>query len=163
MFRRWYWPFLWILIVPLATLPASIALQEGLDIYDQAQIGVAYGSTWVERDYALRTLAPALLNLLVFAWLLAGTIRTAWATLWIGVIAVARLAVPAVILFTTGVVGADGIHYVDWTPTRAMIFVAELELWLGGLLLWLLFALTTRVQDRYVEERMGPAEEGWSH
>lgn len=158
--RSWYWPFLWVTLVPLAAVPASVALGQNLPLLTPEQVGVAYGAGWAARDDAFSTLAPSLAALLAFAWLLAGNARTVWAALWAGAVAVAHLVVPGLIIAGTGLTGADGMHYVDWNPTRAIIFVAQVELWLGGVLAWLAFSLTTRVVDRVTQQRMEPVRQG---
>ncbi|MFQ5879929.1 MAG: hypothetical protein ACE5IZ_07155 [Dehalococcoidia bacterium] len=88
--RPWGWPFLWILLIPIVTVPWHGILLEDL------------GRGRYPVEDVLPTLAPGLLNLVAFLWVLSPERRTQYAALVAGILGSVRLVVPALIYMASG-------------------------------------------------------------
>ena len=51
----WYMPFLWIAVSSLIAVPVAVYFQNGMQLHEGSELGLAYGSHWVVRAPAGRT------------------------------------------------------------------------------------------------------------
>jgi hypothetical protein len=132
-------PFLWFVISCAVTIPWAIYLQLDLVSVTGAEIGIPYGTDWVLRDDYLETIVPYLFSIVAGVWLIDGDGTTRWAALWCLLAAIGRLAVPLWIVNGPDVVAATGQHYIDWTTLSPLLWFADLQMALLGVMLWALF------------------------
>jgi hypothetical protein len=153
--RLWPLPLLWIIVVPLVTVPWSSALVEGL----QGE-GSCYwkgGNVVCPVRVAVLTLAPGLLNLVPLVWLASPHPRVRRAALLATVLGASRLLVPIVVYVLSsweGLVGMPGYGALGGYQERST------PSWGWSILLWFvsvgcLFVLTITAVVRG-ERRQGP-------
>ena len=155
--RKWFCPFLWVLLIPVVSVPLSVFLQSRMTLYQGTDLGLGNGGPWAVRDQALGTFFPALLNLLAFAWFIFGDGRARWAAVWAGIIGAVGATLPFLVMLNTDSLGVDNIHYVYWIPTVTLV-------WLGAFNTWLATAVTAVafrffVQARERDRMAAPARE----
>lgn len=148
LLRRWFWPFLWVLLVPAASIPLTLYLQSRLVLYEGAEMGLGSGGPWAARDEALGTFAPAMLGLGAFAWCFFGNGRARWAALWAGIIGAAGAGVPFLVILNTDSLGPDNIHYVYWIPTATLVWVGTFNAWMAALFAAVAFRIVVQARDR---------------
>ena len=144
--RKWFWPFVWVLLIPVVSVPLSVFFQSRILLYEGTELGLGNGGPWAVRDQALGTFFPALLNLVAFAWCFIGHGRTRWAAVWAGIIGAAGAILPFVVMLNTDSLGQDNIHYVYWIPTVTLV-------WLGAFNTWLATAVATAAFRFFVQAR----------
>src|SRR3990170_785091 len=91
----WRWPFVWILLAPLATVPLTLtmlAFRPGGhycgDLCDNVPLGHALASLW-----------PGIFNLAPFLWLRSSSGRVRGAAVVAGILGALRVAVPALMYY----------------------------------------------------------------
>ena len=149
LLRRWYWPFLWVLLIPAVSVPLSVLLQTRITLYEGADLGLGSGGPWAARDSALSTFFPALLNLVAFAWCFLGDGRARWAALWAGVFGTAGALLPFLVMLNTDSLAQDGIHYVYWIPTVTLVWLGAFNSWLATLIATVGFRIFAQARDRW--------------
>jgi hypothetical protein len=154
--RRWFWPFLWVLLVPAISVPISILLQSRLTLQEGAELGLGDGGPWVDRQSALETFSPALLSLGALIWLFLGNGRARWAAFWAGLISAAGAAVPFFVILNTDSVGLNGVHYVYWIPTMSLVWLGAFNTWLAALVAALMFRIYVQARERARALEMAP-------
>lgn len=119
--NQWGWPFVWILLIPIATVFWSAVLldqllDEGICTFVQQPFGTErFFDQWrCPREDVLPTLLPGLLNLVAFSWVLSGQREVRWAALVAGTLGAVRLAAPLLIYGRSGA-------YVDIDDLRPII------------------------------------------
>lgn len=148
--HRWWMPFLWLAASSLIAVPVAIYLQLDMQLQTGAELGLPYGEHWVLRDHFLETILIYVLNLGCAIWLLDADGSTRWAAFWALLLAIARIATPITLVALADVQMATGQHYVDWATMRIVVWFADVELFIFGLMLWAVFA-------RFVGETGGAA------
>jgi hypothetical protein len=107
----WRWPFLWVLLVPVVTMPLQVerlGASEGFlaaNVYENCDLAPGPGltNTWkCPVECVLPTLMPGLLNLVAFLWLVSPRRKTRYAALVAGALGAVRVAVPALIYMALG-------------------------------------------------------------
>lgn len=103
----WRWPFLWIILIPVVTMPLQVerlGASEGFlaaNVFENCDLVPdipGQTNTWkCAVEDVLPTLMPGFLNLVAFAWLLSPRRKTRYAALAAGTLGALRLAVPALI------------------------------------------------------------------
>jgi hypothetical protein len=156
--RRWFWPFLWVLLIPVVSVPLSVFFQSRMVLSEGSELGLGNGGPWAARDAALSTFFPALLNLLAFAWCILGDGRTRWAALWAGVIGAAGALLPFVVILNTDSLGPDGLHYVYWIPTVTLVWLGAFNTWLAALVATVVFRVFVQARDRARAAGPAPAQ-----
>jgi hypothetical protein len=144
--RKWFWPFVWVLLIPVVSVPLSVFFQSRITLHEGTELGLGNAGPWVARDSALATFFPALLNLVAFAWCFFGDGRARWAAVWAGVIGAADAILPFVVMLNTDSLGQDNIHYVYWIPTVTLV-------WLGAFNTWLATAVATAAFRFFIQAR----------
>jgi hypothetical protein len=141
--NQWGWPFVWILLIPMATVFwSAVLLQQALDEGICTFVPIA-GERIVDqwrcpREDVSPTLLPGLLNLVAFSWVLSGQREVRWAALVAGTLGAVRLAAPLLIY---GLSGA----YVDIGDLRPIIVFAQGSSVLASWVLWGLSAVSALV------------------
>jgi len=148
LLRKWFWPFLWVLFIPVVTVPLSVFLQSHITLNEGTELGLGNGGPWAARDQALATFFPALLNLVAFAWCLFGDGRARWAAIWAGVIGAAGAILPFVVMLNTDSLGQDGLHYVYWIPTVTLVWLGAFNTWLASVVAAVVFRFFVGVRER---------------
>jgi hypothetical protein len=138
--HNWYMPFLWLTLSAAISIGTAIYFQIGMPLHPGAELGLAYGDGWVLRDDFLATIVVYLLNLGCAIWLLDSDGSTRWAAFWASLLSIARIAVPVSLATMSDVTLASGQHYIDWHTLRIVIWVADIQLFFAGLMLWGVFA-----------------------
>jgi len=107
--NQWGWPFVWILLIPIATVFWSAVLldqilDEGICDFVEPPFGqeVLFDEWRCPREDVLPTLLPGLLNLVAFSWVLSGRQKVRWAALVAGTVGAVRLAAPLLIYRLSG-------------------------------------------------------------
>jgi len=157
--RRWFWPFLWVLLIPVVSVPLSVFLQSRMVLSEGTELGLGNGGPWAARDSALGTFFPALLNLLAFAWCIFGDGRTRWAAIWAGIIGAAGALLPFVVILNTDSLGPDGLHYVYWIPTVTLVWLGAFNTWLAALVATVVFRVFVQARDRARSAGPAPAQQ----
>ncbi len=165
----WWWPFAWITLTPIVTVPLSAILFSTLAGYhspgeaglpDRSEHGW-FGST---HEYAevLPTLIafvlPGLLNLVSFLWVSSTRPRVRAAGIVAGLLGIVRVSIPVIVLMLSfdRYANASGTSYFDFVTEGFMVFAPapHLELWffgalawLGTLLVWALFAVILCISE----------------
>jgi len=147
--RKWFWPFLWVLLIPAVSVPFSVFLQSHITLHEGADLGLGSGGPWAARDTALGTFSPALLNFAAFAWCILGDGRARWAALWAGTVGAASALIPFLVILNTDSLGQDGIHYVYWTPTVILVWLGVFNTWLAALIVAVGFRVFAQARDRW--------------
>lgn len=137
--HRWWMPFAWFALSCAITIPCAIYEQMELVTVPGADLGVAYGSEWVARDRYLETIVPYLFSLVAGVWLLDADGSTRWAAFWALCAAIARIAVPLWIVTVPDITGPTGQHYIDWGTLRPLLWFADFQMAMLGVMLWALF------------------------
>jgi hypothetical protein len=137
--HRWWMPFALFTLSCAATIPFAIYEQLDLITLTGAEIGVPYGSEWVARDQYLETIVPYLFSLVAGVWLLDGDGSTRWAAFWALCAAIARIATPLWIVTVPDVTGVSGQHYIDWGTLRPLLWFADFQMAMLGVMLWAIF------------------------
>jgi hypothetical protein len=146
--RKWFCPFLWVLLIPVVTVPLSVFLQSRMTLYEGTDLSLGNGGPWAVRDQALGTFFPALLNLVAFAWCFFGQGRARWAAIWAGIIGAAGAILPFVVMLNTDSLGLDNIHYVYWIPTVTLVWLGAFNTWLAALVATVIFRVFVQAKDR---------------
>jgi hypothetical protein len=137
--HSWHMPFAWFVVSCAITIPLAIYMQQDLVHLTGSEIGAAYGTDWVLRDDYLETIVPYLFSIVAGVWLIDGSGTTRWAALWCLVAAIGRLAVPLWIVNGPDITGVTGQHYIDWATLRPLLYFADLQMALFGVMVWALF------------------------
>jgi hypothetical protein len=148
LLRKWVWPFLWVLLIPVLSVPLCVFLQSRITLYEGAETGLGNGGPWAARDSALGTFSPLMLNILAFAWCLLGNGRARWAALWAGTVGTAGALLPSLVILNTDSLGPDGMHYVYWIPTVTLVWLGVFNAWLGTLIAAVAFRVLVQARDR---------------
>ncbi len=104
--RPYAWPFLWILLIPIATVPWTEHLLSGL--VDHGSCVLVQECSVFEKSWecpvqnVLPTLLPGLLNLVPFLWLSSRQRGVRYAALVAGTLGAVRVAVLALIYVVEG-------------------------------------------------------------
>jgi hypothetical protein len=138
--HRWYMPFAWITLSSLISVPLAIYLQGGLTMHPGSELGLAYGSHWVLRDDFLETIVPYVTSLGCAIWLFNGDGSTRWAAAWALAAGIFRLALPIALAGMADATLANGQHYIDWHTLRVVIWFADIQMFVIGIMLWVGFA-----------------------
>ena len=164
----WWFPFRWIILAPIVSVPLSAALFEMLAGNQEPEaVGLPAsdaGCSWFCSAYEYAELNPTLIaftvpgvvNLVAFAWVLSKEPRVRIAAMVAGLLGLLRLSVPTIVLLLiiNRLTNGDGVTYVQWDvggigpsfPIPMPHFAVWLfgaAAWFGSLLVWgLLF-------DRY--------------
>jgi uncharacterized RDD family membrane protein YckC len=131
----WMWPFLWILFIPIVTVPWQLALVRDLasgnpDCTTRSVMFFdGYSDNYVcPSGDILPSLLPGLLNLAAFAWVLTGRRTTQIAALVAGALGAIRLIVPVTLYWQSATVEINtGFGF--WFVTGAS-FGYSLGLWM---------------------------------
>jgi hypothetical protein len=148
LLRRWFWPFLWVLLVPAISVPFSVVLQSRMTLHEGTELSLGSGGPWAARDAALTTFLPMLLNLVAFTWLVFGDGRTRWAAVWAGIIGGAGAVLPFLVILNTDSLGPDNIHYVYWIPTVSLVWLGAFNTWLAAIIAAIVFRAFVQARDR---------------
>jgi hypothetical protein len=148
LLRRWFWPFLWVLLIPAISVPFSVALQSRMTLYEGTELGLGSGGPWAARDEALATFLPAMLSLVAFAWCLLGDGRARWAAVWAGIIGGAGALLPFLVILSTDSLGPDNTHYVYWIPTASLVWLGAFNTWLAAIIGAVVFRIFVQARDR---------------
>jgi hypothetical protein len=161
LLRKWFWPFLWVLLIPVISVPLSVFLQSRITLHEGTELGLGNGGPWAARDSALSTFFPALLNLVAFAWCFFGDGRARWAAIWAGIIGAAGAILPFVVMLNTDSLGQDNIHYVYWIPTVTLVWLGAFNTWLATVVAAVIFRFFVQVRER--ARAAAPAREREQH
>jgi hypothetical protein len=137
--HRWYMPFVWITMSSLVAVPLAAYFEHGMEVHAGAQLGLAYGNTWVVRDDFLASIVPYLLGLGSVIWLFNADGSTRWAAFWALLAAIGRIVVPIALANMTEVSLASGQHYIDWHSMRILIWFQDFQMFAFGIMLWAAF------------------------
>lgn len=137
--HRWYMPFLWFALSCAATVPLAVYWQLDLVSVPAAELGLGYGNSWVLRDKYLETIVPYGMSLVAGCWLIDSEGTTRWAAFWALLAAVARIAVPLWIVNGPDITAATGQHYIDWGTLRPLLWFADFQMVMLGVMMWALF------------------------
>lgn len=138
--HNWYMPFVWLAIASGVSVSVAVYLQQDMQMNAGAELGFAYGNAWVLRDDFLATIVVYGLNLGTIIWLFNPDGSTRWAAFWASLLAIAKIAVPISLSTMADVsVGTDR-HYVDWSTLRVVVWFADAQLFVLGLMVWGAFA-----------------------
>ena len=148
LLRRWVWPFLWVLLIPVVSVPLSLFLQSRITLYEGAEMGLGNGGPWAARDEALGTFSPLMLNFVAFAWCFLGNGRARWAAFWAGIVGAAGAFLPFLVILNTDSVGPDTIHYVYWIPTVTLVWLGTFNAWVAALVAAVAFRVLVQARDR---------------
>jgi hypothetical protein len=159
LLRRWFWPFLWVLLIPLVTVPLSAFLQSRITLHEGTELGLGNGGPWAARDQALATFFPTFLNLAAFVWFVFGDGRTRWAALWAGLVGAAGALLPFAVILNTDSLGPDNMHYVYWIPTVTLVWLGAFNTWLAAGVSAVLFRVFIQARDRARAAMPAPAQE----
>lgn len=160
--NEWWTPFLWIILTPIVTVPLSAILflllagyQEEKDVLDCSFLCDPHDYFAVRGTITAFAL-PGLLNLVPFVWVVSRNTRARLAGIVAGLLGLARLLIPAVVLILSfdRVTGDDGTSYfLDRFPI--LPWTAHIDVWLfgflawtGSLLVWGLFAIISHVYEQ---------------
>ena len=100
----WYWPFAWILLSPVVTVPLMFLVLNLSAHFSAAELEQEPGGLerWGRTFFYLRDVRlahmPGLLNLLALAWLACPSAQTKLAAVLAGLLGAVRLAVPLLVL-----------------------------------------------------------------
>ncbi len=157
-------PFLWIILTPIVTVPLSIILflllagyQEEKDIFAQPScILYCTPNDYLAVNGTIAAFAlPGLVNLVPFVWVVSRNTRARLAGIVAGLLGLARLIIPAVLLILSfdRVTGDDGTSYflvsnpiLPWTAHIGVWLYGFLA-WIGTLLVWASFANISHVNE----------------
>ena len=138
--QRWYMPFIWLAISSLVSVPVAIYFQNDMQLHSAADVGLAYGDSWVLRDDFLATIVVYGLNLGAAIWLFTADGSTRWAAFWATLLGLTKVVMPIALSTMADVpIGLDR-HYVDWNTLRVVIWFQDAQLFVLGLMMWGLFA-----------------------
>jgi hypothetical protein len=137
--HRWYMPFVWLTVTSLWTVPLAIYFQHGVQTHTGAELGLGFGSSWVQRDDLLETIVPYLVNLLCIIWLFNEDGSTRWAAFWSLLLAIVRIAAPVALTATSDVSLAGNQHYLDWNTMRMVLWFQDAQMLIAGVMLWMAF------------------------
>jgi hypothetical protein len=138
--HRWYMPFAWITMSSLVAVPLAMYFEHGMQVHPAAELGLAYGGSWVVRDDFLASIVPYLLGFGCLIWLFNADGSTRWAAFWALIVASVRLVAPVALASMTDVVPvAGGPHYIDWHTMRILIWAQDVEMFFLGIMLWAAF------------------------
>lgn len=137
--NRWYMPFIWITLSSLVAVPLAIYFEHGMPLHPGAELGIAYGNSWVVRDDFLAAIVPHLVGLGCVIWLFNPDGSTRWAAFWALLAAIARIIGPITLATMTDVSVAGGQHYVDWHTMRILIWFQDFQMFAFGIMLWAAF------------------------
>lgn len=144
--HRWYMPFIWITLSSLVTVPLAIHHQLGMELHTGGDLGLAYGTSWVERDHFLESMVFYGASLGSVIWLFNADGSTRWAAFWATLLGLARIVVPVALATMSDVGFAANTHYVDWQTLRVVIWFQDAQFFVIGIMLWMSFG-------RFVGER----------
>jgi hypothetical protein len=142
----WIWPFLWIVFIPLVTVPLSAAWLHRVVVVGYPHCVERVGEVHMFVPYEcpagdmLPALLPGLLNLGAFFWVLSPRKRVQIAAVVAGSLGTARLLVPLLSIWRadTVVVGTLG----GWHIEHESVFVSLL-LWLLSVVAMLVFGVAS--------------------
>lgn len=149
----WAWPFLWILLVPLATgvWQASL-LDRVIDSHKCALLFQSLSARWgCAVEDVLPTLVPGLLNLGAFLWLLSTRVRTRSAALIAGALGALRLVGPGLVYIVSG---PNLVVEVRFLGPTGVAGAAANSYWASGIL-WLLSLVVALVFPWLADARKG--------
>jgi hypothetical protein len=133
-------PFLVFTLTSVVTIPWAIYSQAGLALVPAVDLGqTPPQNEWAIRDSYLQTILPYLFSIIAGVWLIDSEGTTRWAAFWALGAAIGRLAVPLWIVTAPDVVGITGHHYIDWTTLQPILWFADLQMALVGVLFWAVF------------------------
>ena len=142
----WGWPFLWILLIPMVTMPLQVE-RVGSMVWDNCvqEPGIPGAkNTWqCPVEDVLPTLWPGLLNLVVFLWLLSPRPRSRHAAAVAGSLGAARLVVPGLIYV---VLGSPLTLRTQYWPGPDESAIASVVLWSVSLAAALTFPSLVRAE-----------------
>lgn len=138
--HRWWMPFLWLALSSLIAVPVAVYFQNGMELRPGSEIGLAYGESWALRDHVLESIVVYVLNLGCAIWLFTSDGSTRWAAFWSLLLAILRIAAPITLVSMADVPLATGQHFIDWSTMRFLLWFADVELFILGLMLWAVFA-----------------------
>ena len=148
LLRKWFWPFLWVLLIPAVSVPISVYLQSRMTLYEGTEMGLGSGGPWATRDSALGTFSPLMLSFVAFVWFFIGNGRARWAALLAGIIGAAGALVPFLVILNTDSLAPDNIHYVYWVPTVTLVWLGAFNAWLAALVAAVAFRVLVQARDR---------------
>jgi|GEM_PF-5224621 len=142
----WLFPFLWILLIPMVTMPLQVerlGASEGFlaaNVHDECELVAGDGwdyslslstrNNWeCPLENVLPTLLPGALNVVPFLWLLSRQRKVRYAALVAGSLGLVRVVVPALIYVAAGTVTLRTTY---WPGPDAAV-VASLTLWVLSL------------------------------
>lgn len=134
-----YMPFLWLTLSSLIAVPAAMYFEAGMTMRDGAELNLAYGQTWVLRDEFLASIVVYLLNLGCALWLFDGDGGARWAAFWALLVAIAKIVAPVFLVTMSDVAMPSGQHYIDWHTLRIVIWFADAQMFLFGIMMWGVF------------------------
>jgi hypothetical protein len=140
LLHRWYMPFAWITLASIVGVPLAMYLEHGMLVQTGTQIGLPYGSHWVERTTLLTAMMPYLLNLVAAYWFCSSNGSTRWAAFWATLVGLARIIAPVALSVMSGVATPGGQHFVDWQTLRFVLWFQDFEMLILGVALWVAFA-----------------------
>jgi hypothetical protein len=144
-------PFAWLTVSWLVAVPLAIYFQNGMPMRLGTEIGAGYGDDWVLRDHFLETIVAYVLNLGCAIWLLDQDGSTRWAAFWSLLLGIGRIVVPIALVTQADIAIANGQHYIDWHMLRIVVWFADIQMLVLGLMTWIVFA-------RFVGETNGAAD-----
>jgi hypothetical protein len=159
LLRRWFWPFLWVLLIPVVSVPLSVFLQSRITLHEGTELGLGNGGPWAARDQALGTFFPTFLNFAALIWCFIGDGRTRWAAVWASLIGAAGALLPFAVILNTDSLGLDGIHYVYWIPTVTLVWLGAFNTWLAAGVVAVAFRVFVQARDRARAAAPAPAHE----
>jgi hypothetical protein len=101
-FDAWQYPFVFLLYLPIITIPATATLRWITSLSCPTQMFAEYESPRCPTELVVLTLAPGLAGLLCFAWLTSESFVVRKAAAIAGLLAIVRLLAPASVLLLQG-------------------------------------------------------------
>lgn len=158
-FNGWSWPFLWILLIPVVTVPGQAILLQSV-VQSEALHADQSNCVVLRRDYeygmyhdfgcpvgdVLPTLLPGLLNLAPLFWLLSARHQVRMAALVAGILGAIRLGVPAVLyIISHPQVSISSTFPLPWMFGGGDAALLSVVLWFASLGAVMAFSLLKQV------------------